>query len=315
MSSAVGLGYDRMMKPDLVAIGGVGEIRAQSAGYGIYLSPSNSSRTGLLAAAPPQAVRRGYGTSQATAMTTRAALQCAAALIASGGPFHGRDLTRTQVSLLVRALLVNASAWPLGATLEFKALKVGGLTHQAAKQEVSRHWGHGRINPLRAVESPRGGATMVGLGSVRKDGAQIFDVPLPPSLSGIKSARDMTVTVAWFSSVNPSRQLYRATKLEVESGDGTTKDSEWALSLKGKGPALNMVGRGTVWSHHLTNKNRTCPTFKANATLPIRVQAPSTVPPDEDIPFALAVSFEVGVEAGVDVFAEVRSRLGVPVRV
>lgn len=50
---------------------------------------------------------------------------------------------------------------------------------------------------------------MIFQGSIRKDGAQIFRLPVPPSLSGERLARSMRVTLAWFSPVNPSRAHYR----------------------------------------------------------------------------------------------------------
>ena len=42
----------------------------------------------------------------------------------------------------------------------------------------------------------------------RKDTAQVFDVPLPPSKSGDSVHRAMYVTLAWFSPMESSRARY-----------------------------------------------------------------------------------------------------------
>ena len=47
-------------------------------------------------------------------------------------------------------------------------------------------------------EGPPKGATLVGLGTVRKDGARIFEMPLPQSLSNDRVHRSLLVTLAWF---------------------------------------------------------------------------------------------------------------------
>ena len=69
-------------------------------------------------------------------------------------------------------------------------------------------------------EAPGFGATLVGLGTVRKDTAHVFDVPLPPSMSGDSVHRAMYVTLGWFSPMEASRAWYRLAALEkVERAD------------------------------------------------------------------------------------------------
>jgi hypothetical protein len=56
------------------------------------------------------------------------------------------------------------------------------------------------------------------LGYIRKDGARIFDIPLPPSLSGAQVPRSMRATLAWFSPVNGARARYRLASLHAIAG-------------------------------------------------------------------------------------------------
>ena len=85
---------------------------------------------------------------------------------------------------------------------------------------MARQFGHGVLDADLMREGPGFGATLVGLGTVRKDTAQVFDVPLPPSMSGDSVHRAMYVTLAWFSRMEPSRARYRLVALEmVERAD------------------------------------------------------------------------------------------------
>ena len=69
-------------------------------------------------------------------------------------------------------------------------------------------------------EAPGFGTTLVGVGTVRKDTARVFDVPLPPSMSGDSVHRAIHVTLAWFSPMEASLARYRLAALErVERAD------------------------------------------------------------------------------------------------
>jgi hypothetical protein len=210
ITSALGLGPRRSIKPDLVVAGGCLEVRAMPQGGDISLRAlQRSSRTGLIAASPPgqDATQKSRGTSPAAALVTRSLLHAAAALTGEDGPYEGLELTRRQNALLTRALAVNAARWPQAALdlYDEEKTRLGRSQHLRAKEEVCRHFGHGYLDGGLMRESPGAGVTMVGLGSVRKNGAQVFRMPVPPTLSGEKLPRSMRVTLAWFSPVNPSR--------------------------------------------------------------------------------------------------------------
>ena len=119
ISTGLGLGPFRAIKPDLIGTGGHHEIRALPFGPSLRLRVVHHSvRSGLkVAAAGPgnSSQSRSRGTSCATALVTRSLLNSAAALTDEGGPFEGIELSRNDLALLTRVLAVNATRWPEGA--------------------------------------------------------------------------------------------------------------------------------------------------------------------------------------------------------
>lgn len=322
VTSAVGLGLKRSIKPDLLEAGGCLEVRARPYGHDVKLcSVDRSSRTGLVTASPPgqNAIQKSRGTSPAAALVTRSLLRAAESLTGEGGPYEGRELTRFQNALLTRALAVNAARWPQDAIdlYEEERTRLGKNQHLRAKEEVCRYFGHGYLNNLLMCESPEGGVTLVGLGKIRKDGAQIFRMPVPPSLSGERLPRSMRVTLAWFSPVDTSRAQYRLAALKAatinEAND--EDDGNWGFDMKSDGLDENIIKRGSVWSKRLKNRVQTIPEFDEGTNIPIRVECRDAsrggLSPDDDISYAIVVTLQVETEVQFDIHQEVEQELRV----
>ncbi len=327
ISSGLGLGPFRTIKPDVIGMGGHHELRALPAGDELRLRVvSQSARTGLSVATAgigsPQS--RARGTSCAAALVTRSLLNATAALTDEGGPYEGRELSRNDLALLTRALAINAGRWPDAARALYDAENAAnGGRFQQAGEEVARHFGYGFLNPDLMSEAPLYRVTLVGLGQVRKDRGTIFDMPLPSSLSGDSVGRSMLVTVTWFSPVEPARARYRLAALEAIAADGDVfeddaEDKHWTLAMKSEPPAVALIKRGTAWSRRLVHNRVRAPEFDEAATLPIRVQCRDAsgggLDPDLDIPFAIAVTLQVAATAEYDVHDEVRNQLQIRLR-
>ena len=329
ISSGLGLGPFRAIKPDLIGIGGHHEVRAVPAGNDLWLrAVSQSVRTGLSVATAGlggSAQSRSRGTSCAAALVTRSLLNSAAALIEEGGPYEGIELSRIDLALLTRALAINAGRWPDAAKTLYAAenAALGGRRFQQAAEEVARHFGYGFLDPELMREAPLHGVTLVGLGQVRKDRGTIFDMPLPSSLSGDMIHRSMLVTLTWFSPVEPARARYRLAALEAIAADGDVleddaEDKHWNLAMKSDPPAVALIKRGTVWSRRLVHHRVRAPEFDDGATLPIRVQCRDAsgggLDPDLDIPFAIAMTLQVAATVEYDVREEIRDQLSIRLR-
>ena len=319
ISSARGLGPSKAIKPEVLTSGGLMEIRAHPSSPDVALKGVLGQRTGLVVAAPIRGgKRRSRGTSDATALTTRAILQSAASLVEVGGPYEGQELPRRDFSLLTRALAVNAASWsPESAEYQSDSVNDLGLSRYAATQGVAKHLGFGSLEPQRMIQSPNSGATLVGLADIRKDQARVFDVCLPSSLAGEKLPRSLRVTIAWFSPVSLGKSTYRLAKLRAVVADNASgdEDSGWGLNLKTHGLEERMVNKGAIWSRRLINKTQTVPGYGGNATIPVRVQcqeaATNALSPDDTIRFAIAVSLEVEVETQFNVFDEIKDAVTV----
>lgn len=327
VTSAVGLGPQRIIKPDLLAVGGRQEVRAIPKGDDTVLrSIEVASRTGLVVSAPTggiYATKKSRGTSPAAALVTRAVLQSAEALSGSDGPYEGQELPRRDIALLTRALAINSARWPEGALklyAEEQSL-LGSGKHARAKEEVCRYFGYGAITPTAMQHSPESGVTLVGLGLLKKDQAQIFRMPLPQSMSGDRTPRSMRVTLAWFSPINPTRVQYRLAGLEAVAADEIDQDDDkqWVLDLKpDDGPDANIIKRGSVWSRRLIDRTRFVPQYDEGAEIPICVQCRDTAAGglslDDEIAFAIAVTLEIEAEVQYDIYEEIEQEIRVRFR-
>ena len=138
--------------------------------------------------------------------------------------------------------------------------------HSQAREEICRYFGHGALDGELMREAPELGATMVGVGTLRKDQAAIFDVPMPPSLAGERIGRTMIVTVAWFSPVLATRARYRLALLEAVAhshdlmGDLIEGDG-WGLDMRVGDLNKNIIKRGTVWSHRMVHAGPVVPNY------------------------------------------------------
>ncbi len=321
ITSALGLGPHRAIKPDLLEVGGRLEVRVLPNGDDASLRPLDvSQRTGLVAASPRGGVRatqKTRGTSSAAALTTRAILQSAEALTGEDGPYEGRELPRRTLALLTRALAVNGARWPDDARdlYDEEIGHLGARQHARAKSEVCRYFGYGVIAADLMRHSPETGVTMVGHGTIRKDQARIFRMPLPASMAGDRVPRSMRATLAWFSPVNPARAQYRLAGLEAVVADDLddVEDKGWGLDLKSDGPDANMVKRGSVWSRRLVHRIQTVPDFDDGADIPICVQCRDTagggLSPDDDIAFAIAVTLEIEADVQYDILEEIEQQV------
>ncbi len=328
ISSAIGLGKSRSIKPDILTSGGVHELQAYPSNGNTRLKVRpQSQQNGLVVASPiggaQASVQRARGTSCATALATRSILKAADRLVGEDGPYQGEELPREDLALITRALAVNSATWSNDATDLYEEEKIvhGAHRHAKAKEEVAKYFGHGILAPTRMQESSESGATLVGLGSICVDQAKIFDFPLPPSLAGDKMPRSMHVTLTWFSPVDNVGARYRMASLEAfadAEDDSTNQDNEWSLGLKTAGLDQNMIKKGSVWSRRLIHTRLLAPDYDEDAHIPIRVQcrdaANGALDPDQSFRFAIVVSLELEASAEYDIYEEIQTRLRLRVR-
>ena len=313
ISSAQGLGHRKVIKPDVHLPGGREQVRFRASGETLTVAPGG--RYGLKAAAPSAGGERDRewlqeGTSAATALATRAAHRIFDALMdTDDGSLHG-DLDPRYYAVTIKAMLVHRAKW--GSRVDVLDQLYGPRgrgQHLARRDNIARLLGYGGVPDIEeAVSCTPHRATLLGYGTISAKEAKVHRIPLPPSLERVTEPREVTMTVAWLSPVNPRHQAYRRAKLEV----GAVTDLEAAAGVKRSSgqPPHTSVSRGTVF--HARYEGEKAVSFVDDGHVSLRIfcreQAGAL---DQPIRYGVAVTIEAG--EGIAVYDEIRTRLPVPI--
>jgi len=319
MISAMGLGFRKVVKPELLLEGGRTPIRVEGSGNGqLLIAPVRvgARRFGLKTAAPSDTGSIRYedftfGTSVATALATRAAHKIHDMLLDADGSNHA-DVPPEFRALMIKALLVHGATWgPKGEILDSIFQPHGQGGHLARRDDIARLLGYGVPKIDRAIECAENRATLAGYGIIAPDSALLYRIPLPPDLDGARAVRGLTVTLAWFSPVNTRHQGYRMAALDVSS---PAEERYWiAPDRQPYQPTDKAMVRGTVFHERRWGESATV--FMDDGDLLLRVSCRSAAGNlTERVPYALAISFEVGIDAGIQVYDQIRARLALRVR-
>ncbi len=313
ITSAMGLGHRKVIKPDIFMPGGRERFSMASAGMGLNIRPSLPGRLFGLRVAIPDAGGRldqeglTAGTSAAAALATRAAHRLFDALVDDDNGSILADVDPRYYGVIVKALLAHRARWgEMGVLLEDMYGPIGRGTHVARRDNIARVLGFGRPIVEEAMSCTANRATLVGYGEVTADGtASLYRVPLPGSLERVTEPRSVTLTLAWFSPVNIRHRAYRRAKLEIKPDDF---DSNVGVKRGTVQPSEKSVPRGSLFHVHFEGEKAV--TFVDDGHLRFRVfcreQGGAL---DQSIRYGLAVTVEAG--ENVPVYQEIRQRLGV----
>ena len=312
VSSALGLGHRKVVKPDIHLPGGREHLRFRATGGELTVAPESGGRSGLKAAWPDAAGNRdrtglSMGTSAATALATRSAHLIFDALMdRDGGSMHA-DMEARFRAVVVKALLVHRAMWGnRAAFLDRHYGPHGQGKHGERRDNISRLLGFGFPNVEEALACAPNRATLVGHGTIAAGVANTHRIPLPQSLERVTEPRTLTVTVAWFSPVNRRHQAYRRAKLEVSAL--TSLDTAAGVSRSAGQPSSFSVPRGTV-AHARYDGDRAV-TLVDDGHVVLRVYCREQAGAlDQSILYGIAITIEAG--EGIPVYEEVRTRLAV----
>lgn len=315
VSSAMGLGHRKVIKPDILMPGGRESVFPISGGDQLQVKPGiPGARFGIRAAAPDPAgtltkeTHTGR-TSAAAALATRAAHQLHDALIDPENGSVLADADPADCAVVIRALLVHAAQWD-----ELAASKLGSLygpqgrgKHVERLDNVTRLLGYGIPQVADVMTCTPHRATMVGYGRIKSNEMAVCRLPLPPSLVGVTVPRTLMVTLAWFSPVNVRHLAYRMARLDVTGGF----DVEFGTSREKSQPSHVSIPRGTLFHQRYHGEETVQFVGDGEVALQITCKEPAG-PLDETIRYGLAVTIEAG--EGIPVYDEVRQALAVRVR-
>lgn len=314
LSSALGAGNRRAVKPDLLLPGGRQLVRLEPPlnGRRLVTIPPTRRPPGVRLAAPSRegglldATLYDTGTSVAAAMAGHHAGRLVETLSALR-VIHGDSMPGPELdAVLLKAALVHGARW--GAARPFLDRVHDDLGLPRSRDGVGRRIGYGRATPDRALTCDENLVTVLAADRIGADDAHAYRFPLPPSLATRTDRRRVSLTLAWLTPINPRHRYYRRAALKLEPGGPT--------DLLGDRTDTDAYGarRGTV-QHEVLVGDRAVP-YAAGSAIELIVSCRAEAGALEtDVPYAIMATVEVPAQAGLPIYEEVRQALRVPVAV
>jgi len=310
--NALGLGYRRSIKPDLLFRGGKQLLLRPPAGIGpptpLQFAVSGYQPPGALIASPGNnagdlgAVGYMRGTSVAAGLACRSGSEILDELgrVRAGAGVEGLEPQLDAV--LIKALLVHSASWGPA----FNSLRTALSTPATAgnfREHVARYLGYGVAAPDRVMSCTEQRATLIRADRIEADESHTYDIPLPPSLSGRAEWRRLTISLAWLSPISPATRAYRRAALaftRVGLPDPLGVDR---IEVDGRA-----VGRGTVQHEILEGTHASA--YVDGDRLRVRVDCrQDSGGLAEPVPYGLAVTLEVREALRLPIYEEIRARV------
>jgi len=144
----------------------------------------------------------------------------------------GNAIDDVAEAALLKALLIHAASWDDAGDRLAPVL-------EPVKDHCARLLGYGAVDESRLGGGSPSRVVLFGTGILEEDLGHAYAIPLPPSLSGERLWRRVTVTLAWLSPIHARHRSYRRAQLWVEIG-------KEALGVERLDAQWQAVRRGTV---------------------------------------------------------------------
>jgi hypothetical protein len=334
--SSFGSGYRRAIKPDVVFCGGkqwyrlplqpTNPVTIEPAIFRV--PPGNKTASPGSLAGELDAISYSCGTSNATALVSRATCICYNSLQQIFSEQAVEVDPRGYEAPLMKAMLVHGCSWgdigdhlksriensDLGREIRERAESLysrpADISNEISRQHKSllaRWMGYGLPEIDRVLDCTDQRATLLGYGELSDGEAHVFRLPLPPSLSARQERRRLTVTLAWLSPILASTQKYRTASLWFETINNglapSRQNADW-----------QSVKRGTV-QHEIFEGQRAEP-FIDGDVIEIKVNCRDDAGKIQNpVAYGLAVSLEVAEGVDIAVYNEIRTRIAPAVRI
>ena len=308
--STVSNGFRRSTKPEILLPGGR-QLYMRPIGGGdnpasfpltiATNAPGSLTATPGIAPLETGRVKHSCGTSNATALASRCAALAYEQLIALHLPEDSEPLSALYEAAILKAILVHSASWGDASEILVKAIGSAGMDWRERVRLLQQFLGYGEVEIERCVSSTNQRATLLGWASITDGQGHLFRLPLPPSLSASKELRQLRATLAWFTPTNHRHRNYRRAQLFL-----TVPGDEIGTSTIGVDS--RSAQRGTV--EHRIFEGSDAKAFLDGADLTIQVNCKADAGKIESsVPYAIAVTLEVGSSVTVDIYQEIRARL------
>lgn len=319
ISSGLGLGHRRVVKPDVLLPGGRQRLGFKSSPPLTLSPPPMNQGFGLRAAAPDTAGRGALdrralscGTSAATALATRAGHQIFDVLMDADGGSNHADIDPAFRAVFIKTLLVHGARWPDGAAQVAEVFgPADGNRFAERVDNVSRLLGYGVPDLARVLECGPSQATLAGCGIIEGDAGHAYRIPLPACLAGVVEPRRLIVTLAWMSPITTTHQDYRRAQLQLAAPEA--RQQIGVKRAAQSQPSDHASKRGSVL--HEIYEGADAVVFVNDGYLDLKVWCvarPLSRPLDAPVRYGLAITIEAG--EGLPVYEQVDNRLRAGVR-
>jgi hypothetical protein len=310
-TSAIGMGMNSAIKPDIIFPGGRSWVRENilSSGVGTIVDWQDlpSREPGTTSAAPREKVMYTFGTSNSAALISHEAGRCYDTIL---DIFENaaEDVPLDYMALMIKAMLVHGAEWGVLTEKYAEVLglhnKAGKISHQDCSRELHRYFGYGKPDINRAIECARNRIALIGYGELKNGEALTYNLPLPFNFSSSKICRRLTATLAYFSPTIPSRQKYRAAQCWYNIETGKPKfldarmDADWQAAVRGS-------------LQHEIFENDEIVVWDENESIQIKVNCRGDADAEFSgvIQYALMVSFEIKSGIDVDVYTRIAEKI------
>jgi hypothetical protein len=188
----------------------------------------------------------------------------------------------------------------------------GSGQHVARRDDITRLLGFGVPDIERVLDCAENRATLLGFGTIAAGGALLYRIPIPAGLDGQRAFRALTATLAWFTPINARHQGYRRAALDISPG---TDGKYWITDKRDPcQPTDKAIVRGSLFHERRTGERAAV--FVDNGELRLRITCRAAAGElNEEVPYALTISFEVGINTRIQVYEEIRTRIAPRVEV
>jgi len=313
ITSGLGLGYRRMIKPEIYFPGGREYVRMQATGDALRIIHSLPRRIYGLSSAAPDAQGQGRldqvaltaGTSPATALATRAGARIFESLMDRDGGSLLADIDPQYLAVVVKALLLHSARWSdNGDLLKEICGPEDRHRHVERADNCARFVGYGAPDIDVVLECSANRATLVGYGSLQTDTAYSYLIPLPACLERVTDPRSLSITLAWTSPIKPGHQSYRSVKMEA------APDSPLQILgvERGKSQPADSTGRrGSVFHEHFEGDSAVAFINDGHLALRVWCKEDAGAPDGIMVRYGIAVTIEAGTP--LPVYEQIQQRL------
>lgn len=320
LASALGLGVNRSIKPDLIERGGRFVARCSNVrGGGVEAHPRPSVHYGQKVAAPsPIGDLRRYirtaGTSNAAALVTRTSHYMAAALekIFDAEGADWRSLP-TRVPML-KALLVHGCRWgKIGELLDSTYPPQGKGQHTRRRMSISRFIGFGQSDSSRVVSGDANRITLLGDDCIQAGKMHEYRLPIPASMVNNREVRTVTITLSWTCPTTHTTSDHRGVVVKLCGPDGGSSYWEGVGTGGQAQPGGQAAARGSV-VHVIHSGKKLMPNDQGKLSICVQATAKAGFE-TESVPYAIAITLELAQQQHSRLYEEVLQAIRIRPRV